>query len=351
VRTTDEMSVLYGPTAWYGVAEGMRLGGWIDGRYLPGPDFPRGLRSFEAGLNVGTSDGSVAWRAGYARRVGAIGARGSLRLLATQDAGLTRGELSVSNWITAAGRVHPWWTWTITGQYLDRDAEESFGGSGPDRVDPAYWSPGRTMNAGGTLRLDTKGPRRRETVTLDAWHGFDSDGGGAGALYDRVSLDARQSLALGARANFHLDARLYGGLASDDAPRERLFDGVQATRLETLDRFYANDRGPLRESDRYWTGGGGGLRGYVGRVVQGPRVAAGSLEARHDRWPVALFFDAARLRADDPYDRLLADAGAGIQLGFVRLDAPFWISTPEPCEPPFDFRWTFSVELPEVRWR
>jgi hypothetical protein len=204
----------------------------------------------------------VAWRAGYARRVGAIGARGSVRALATQDAGLTRGELSISNWITAPGRRHPWWTWTITGQYLDRDAEESFGGP-DDRVDPAYWSPGRTMNAGGSLRLDTKGPRRREAITLEAWHGFDSDGNtGEGVAYDRVSL-----------------------------------------------------------------------------------------EAHHDRWPVVLFFDAARLRADGPYDRLLANAGAGIHLGYLRLDAPFWISTPEPCEPPFDFRWTFSVELPEVRWR
>jgi hypothetical protein len=351
VRSTDAMSVLYGPTVWYGVAEGVRLGGWIDGRYLPGADYPRGLRSFEGGLNVGTTDGSVAWRAGYARRAGTFGARGSARVLATQDAGLTRGEFAVSNWITAPGRIHPWWTWTLTGQYLDRDAEESFGGA-QNRVDPAYWSPGKTVNAGGTLRLDTKSPRRREAITLDAWHGFDADGSdGAGTDYNRVSLDARESLALGARASFHLDARLYGGLASDDAPRERLFDGVQATRLETLDRFYANDRGPLRESDRYWTGGGGGLRGYVGRIVQGPRVAAGSLEARHNRWPVALFLDAARLKADAPYDQLLADAGIGFQLSLLRFDAPVWISTPEPGENPVDFRWTVSFDLPELRWR
>ncbi|HET9951112.1 MAG TPA: M1 family aminopeptidase, partial [Candidatus Eisenbacteria bacterium] len=329
VRTTDAMSVLYGPTVWYGVAEGMRLGGWIDGRYLPGPDFPRGLRSFEGGLNVGTNDGSVAWRLGYARRVGAIGARGSVRALATRDAGLTRGELTVSNWITAPGRRHPWWSWALTGQYLDRDAEESFGGPGPDRVDPAYWSPGRTANLGATLGLQTRGPRRRESFSLEAWHGFDPDRtGGGDASYDRVSLEAKQTLDLGGRADFHLSTRIYGGVAGGELPLERHFDGVEATRLETLDRFYANDRGPLRESDHYSTGGGGGVRGYVGEPMLGTRIAAANLEFRHDRWPLSLFVDTARLRSDASGSQSFTDAGIGIHLGYFRLDLPFWVSRP-----------------------
>jgi hypothetical protein len=346
---SEAISVLYGPTVWEGRAEGMRLGAWVEGRYLPGPDFPRGIRSLEGGLNVGTRDGSVAWRAGYARRVGALGARGSARALAARDAGLTRGELTLSNWVTRPGRIHPWWTWMLRGQYLDRDFDDSFGGT--DRVDPAYWTAGKTVNAGASLRLETKGPRRAETFLLEGWHGFDPERrGGMHTSYDRISLDARQTLSLGSRRQVRVESRFYGGLSSGSLPNERLFDAVQATRLETLDRFYANDRGPLRESDHYWTGGGGGLRGYVGRVALGRRIASGSIEASHGRWPLSLFVDAARLNADAPFDRTLADAGLGFHVSYLRIYAPFWVSRPDAGEKPFDVRWVVSFDLPDLRF-
>ena len=336
VSTTDAMSVLYGPTIWHGVREGMRLGAWVDGRYLPSSDFPRGIRSFEGGLNVGTRDGSVAWRAGYARRVGAIGARGSVQALAVQDAGLTRGELTVSNWITASGRRHPWWTWELRGQYLDDDT--------------------RTLNVGALVRLETVSPRRRETVIVEGWHGFDPERHmQSRTSYDRASLELRQSLDLGPPARFHVESRIYGGLAWRKVPYERLFDAVEATPFETRDRFYANEGGPLRESDHYWAEGGGGLRGYVGRDASGRRLLAGSLELRHDRWPVSLFADAGSVKPvdarADTTSGILADAGIGFRISTIRLYAPLWIGTPEPGEKPWGIRWVVAFDLPELRWR
>ncbi|MEK7316866.1 MAG: M1 family metallopeptidase, partial [Candidatus Eisenbacteria bacterium] len=216
VSTTDAMSVLFGPTVWHGVSEGMRLGAWIDGRYLPGSDFPRGIRSFEGGLNVGTRDGSVAWRAGYARRVGAIGARGSVRAMVSRDAGLTNAALTISNWITAPGRRHPWRTWTLTGQYLR-----------------STWSSGSTLNAGASIRLETTGPRRSESIFVSGWHGVGIGDrvGGSRPSYGRASIELRQSLHVGARARLHFDSRLYGGAAWRQVPDERRFDAVEATRL------------------------------------------------------------------------------------------------------------------------
>lgn len=355
VSTTDAMSVLVGPTIWHGLAEGVRLGAWIDGRYLPGADFPRGIRSFEGGLNVGTRDGSVAWRAGYARRVGAIGARGSARALVSHDAGLIDAELTVSNWITASGRRHPWWTWSFTGQYLDRDDEDSF--DRVDRVDPNRWDSGRTLNAVASLRLETVGPRRRESIVVSGSHGvgIGDRGGRPRPSYDRASLEARQSLALGAQGRLHVESRLYGGLAWRQVPDERLFDAVEATRLETLGRFYVNDRGPLRESEHYWAEGGGGLRGYVGRTLLGKRLLAGSVEVRHDRWPVSLFADAGRVNpapsASHTTPTTLADAGIGLHIATFRLYAPLWIGTPDPGEKPWEVRWIVAFDLPEIRWR
>lgn len=352
VRTTDAMSVLYGPTIWHGRREGMRLGAWVDGRYLNGREFPRGIRSFEGGLNVGTEDGSVAWRAGYGRRLGWLGARGSARALVAKDVGLTRAELTFSNSITGPGRLHPWRTWEVRGQYLDERSGDPLG------------SNHRSMNANATFRVETTGPRRRETFVVSGWHGVELGNRPAGSRpsYDRASLEIHQSLDLGARANFHVESRVFGGLSWRQVPFERLFGAAEETPLETLDRFYANNGGPLRESEHWWAEGGGGLRGYVGRDAVGRRILAGSLEIRHDRWPLRLFADAGRVTpgaaALDTTSITLADAGFGIHLADlgiplvgIRLYAPVWVGTPEPGEKPWEARWLIAFDLPDLRWR
>jgi len=141
----------------------------------------------------------------------------------------------------------------------------------------------------------------------------------------------------------------------DAGSKSRLFDAVEATRLEILDRFYANKGGPLRESGRYWAEGGGGLRGYVGRTALGNRILSGSLEIRHDRWPVLLFADAGRVnpKPSDPDTAsfTLADAGIGLQIAIFRIYAPVWVGTPEPGEKPWEARWVVAFDLPELRWR
>lgn len=347
VQTTDAMSVLVGPTLWHGEREGARLGAWVDGRYLQGREFPRGIRSFEGGVNAGTRDGSVNWRVGYGRRVGWLGARGSARALVAKDVGLSRAELTLSNQIMGPGRLHPWKAWEVRGQYLDGNGAGSFA------------SPHRTLNLGLSLRLETTGPRRREKIVLDGWHGIGLGaftGPGGRPTYDRASLEARQSLALGARASFHVESRLFGGASWREVPSERLFGAAEATPLETLDRFYANAGGPLRESEHWWAEGGGGLRGYVGRDARGDRLLTGSLEIRHDRWPVSIFADVGRVRPprngpDSAAAATLADAGIGFRYSLLRLYAPVWVGTPEPGEKPWETRWIFAFDLPELRWR
>jgi hypothetical protein len=343
VATPRAISVLYGPTLWHGEREGMRLGGWVDGRYLPSQDFPYGIRSFEGGLNVGTRAGSVAWRAGYRRRVGRLGARGSLRVLVSQDVDLRRYELSLSNLITESGRRHPWRLWRLTLQDLGRRGTES-----------SLHSRSAELAVG----LRTRGPRRSESIDLSWRHGepvgrLDP---GADRGYDRATSEVRQTLDLGPRATTHVSWRVMAGRSWRRVPSDRLFDPAQATPLETLDQFYWNAGGPLRRSEHVWAEGGGGLRGYVGRGISTDRLVAGSIEARHDRWPVSLFLDLGRVGgapsslASPPWTTL-ADAGIGWSAGPLRIYAPLWVGTPPSGESPWDARWTVAFDLVEMRWR
>jgi hypothetical protein len=86
--SAEAIGVDVGPTVWHGNEEGMRLGVWLDGRYLPSRNFPYGILGFEGGLSYGTGNGSVAYRAGAWKRWGLLGARSRVRGLVTRDAGL-----------------------------------------------------------------------------------------------------------------------------------------------------------------------------------------------------------------------------------------------------------------------
>ena len=355
---TDEVTVLYGPTIWHGEEEGMRLGAWFDGRYLPSKDFPRGILGWEAGLSRGMRDGSTAWRLGGWRRVGALGARGHAGIRAANDAGLLRAEFAVGNWITGPGRRRPWRTWELGVQYRDRDDLAP--------VDPRYWSPGRTINASASLALDNVGPRRAERIRVAFVHGApasgagggSSAGGSAGGGFTSARLEARQSLDFLADGAVRVTWRLAAGTASRHAPREQAFDLAQASRLDALARFYENDRGPLRESDHYLSEGGGGLRGFADHAVLGRRLLALNLEASHAVLPLAVFAGVGRVDTPgtSPGDapagselslrgRTLADLGASYSYRRIRLLAPFWISRPEPGEHPWDVRWLVSLDL------
>jgi hypothetical protein len=348
---TDEISVLYGPTVWHGRDEGMRLGGWLEGRYLPMRDFPRGLLGFEAGANVGTRSDAVAWRAGWWRRMGDLGARGQLRTLAARDEGLVRAGLTIGNMATAPGRLHPWRTWWLSAQYRDRRDLVP--------VDPRHWSPGRTLNGAAGILVETVGPRREYRLELELRRGAsafrESDDPAPDANYDWARFSARRKTELFSGA-LKLAMRGFAGSAWRRVPRELLFDIAEASRLDALERFYENDRGPLRASGHYLSDGGGGMRGYAGRAGLGQRIASLNVDATHAATGVFAFGDLGRAEASGLGEsthpsanpllgRTLADAGAGYAYGPVRLTAPFWVSRPEPGETPWKVRWYVSLDL------
>lgn len=347
---SDEISVLYGPTVWHGNDEGMRLGAWAEGRYLPMRDFPRGILGFEAGANVGTRSGETAWRLGGWRRAGLLGARGELRLQGVRDEGLSRFEATVGNHITAPGPLHPYRTWWLGLQARDRFDLAP--------VDARYWSPGTTLNASAGFRIEALGPHRQDDLTVELRRGSSAFGGGepvSDASYDaaRVTAQHRMPLASGA---LNVALRLFAGSAWRRPPREQLFDVAEASRLDGLARFYENDRGPLRATDHYLAEGGGGLRGYAGRAVLGARVAALNVDVTQARTGVFVFGDVGRAESSGLGEsgrppggpligRTLADAGAGYSYGPVKVTVPVWVSRPEPGEAPWKVRWLFSLDL------
>ena len=348
---TDEINVIYGPTVWHGQHEGMRLGGWVEGRYLPTPDFPRGILGFEGGINTGTTTGETAWRAGAWRRAGALGARGQIRLLGVRDEGLSRIEANIGNWATEPGRIHPWRTWWIGGQYRDRTDLAP--------VDSRYWSLGRTINLSAGFRIETVGPRRARSLELQYRHGasaFREEGDTApDANYDWARFTARQGNEVRS-LGLHLGLRGLLASAWRRVPEEQLFDVAEGSRLDALSNFYENDRGPLRAMGHYLAEGGGGVRGYTGRVGLGQRIAALNLDLTHTRTGVFTFADVARAEAsglgesDGPASnpllgRTLSDWGLGVGYGPVRLTAPFWLSHPEADETPWKVRWLLSLDL------
>ena len=347
--SSEAIGVAFGPTIWHGDEEGMRLGGWIDGRYLPSQSFPFGIRGFEGGLSYGTQDGSVALRAGAWRRWGMLGARSRVRALAVRDAGLFRAGLSAENVATATSQLHPYRSWSASVEYRDRyDAAP---------VDPAYWSEGRTMNAALALGLETIGPRRLERFQLAYRHGasaFREDGDPSpDANYDWIQASARQDLDP-LPGGFRVLWRVAAGSVFGRVPREQLFDVAERSRLDALPLFYANDRGPLRETDHFHVPGGGGLRGYAGRAIVGQSLLAATVELQSAAHPVYLFGDAGRVEAagwgedleaglHPLVGRSLADAGVGLRLGAVEFAFPIWVGGPDPGENPWDFRWIFSI--------
>lgn len=350
---TEEITVLYGPTVWHGEHEGMRLGGWLEGRYLPMRDFPRGVLGFEAGFNAGTRHGETAWRLGAWRHAGVLGARGEVRVLGIRDAGLSRFGIVAGNRVTAPGRLHPWRSWWLGVEARDR--------YDLDPVDARYWSPGATINLSAGFRVETVGPRGTGALELELRRGASAFGGGrpaSEASHDGARLSATQDTRLAGGA-LGLSVRGFAASAWRRPPREQLFDLAEESRLDALARFYENDRGPLRATDHYLAEGGGGLRGYSGRAALGQRLAALNLEVTHGRTGVFVFGDLGRAEASGlgeavrPAGHLLvghtvADAGVGYSYGPARLHVPLWLSRPDPGEAPWKVRWRFSLNLAGV---
>ncbi|HZI89398.1 MAG TPA: hypothetical protein VFD83_02990, partial [Candidatus Polarisedimenticolia bacterium] len=255
---------------------------------------------------------------------------------------LYRVGLDARNFIVAPGRRHPFREWDLSLQYRDRYDVAP--------VDPRYWSPGRGLHGKARLALETKGPRRQENVELDLRAGRSTSDDEF--HYERVSLEARQRLDLLERADAHLRWRVYAGSAFDRPPRELLFDVAAGARVDSLSRFYLNDRGPLLRSGHYWVPGGGGLRGYHDRAALGKRVWALNLDLDLPMLPVLLFADVGRFERDatpaesarDLIGHTLADAGIGYGVGPIRITAPVWVGRPEAGESPWHVRWMVSIQ-------
>jgi hypothetical protein len=260
-NSSEAMTFVYGPMLWHGRAEGARLGVWTEGRYLPSSDFPDGVLAAGGSVTMGTRRGDLSLGGWADRRVGALGARGQLGLAAARDAGLFRAGVHAGNLATAPGRRHPIREWRLSLDYRDRYDLAP--------VDPRYWSPGRGLHGKALLAVDTRGPRRAEHAELDLRGGSSAS---PEFRYERVSIEARQRLDLLPRGDGHLAWRLFAGSAFDRPPRELLFDAAEGSRVDSLGRFYLNDRSPLLASGHYWIEGGGGLCGYRGRVALGKRV-------------------------------------------------------------------------------
>ncbi len=348
--SAEAIGVAYGPTIWHGEEEGLRLGGWLDGRYLISKDFPYGISGFEGGLSFGARDGSVAYRAGVWGRAGALGARSRLRTLVARDEGLFRAGLHAENTVMAPARRRPYRSWKLSVEHRDRTELRA--------VDPRYWSRGKTWNGEMALGLETIGPRHRETVQLAYRRGIS---GGRSDQYDNRPLWDYDWLRLTANQNlsplpggFKASWRIAAGTAFNQVPRELQFDIAEESRLDVLDHFYANDQGPLRETDRFIEPGGGGVRGYADRAILGQRLLAGTLEVSNAAYPVYFFGDAGRVEASGLGERArpqlhplvgraLADAGLGARYGPFDVAFPVWVGSPERRERPWRFRWRFSI--------
>ncbi len=345
--SAEAYRVAFGPTLWHGVREGIRLGAWLDGRYLPSQDFPYGIRGFEGGLSLGTRDNSVAYRAGVWRRWAPLGARSRLRALVARDEGLFRMGIHAGNTAMAPARRHPYRSWAFSLEYRDRDEIAP--------VDPRYWSLGRTLNVAVTLGLETQGPRRQERLELGYRRGAAvfREGGDPSpdANYDWLRFAARQGLNLFPKGDLKVSWRVAAGTAFRRVPRELQFDIAEESRLDELSLFYANDRGPLRGTDHFLVPGGGGLRGYSGRGILGRRMLAGGLAVGHAAYPIHLFagLGQAGARLHPRIAQTPAELGLGVRVGPVEVAFPFWISHPVSDESPWRFRWRFffrGITLP-----
>jgi hypothetical protein len=343
VASSEEMGFWYGPTIWQGQVEGMRLGLWTTGSYLPSKELPDGIRRLDAGVSIGTDTGDVAWRLGLSRRWGAVGARSAVRAEAVRDAGMFRAALSAGNTVKRPGGRRPFVTWDLAARYRDRCDVAP--------VDGRYWSAGRVVAGEGRLSLETVGPGRRERIALDLRQGAAAperpDGRDVYNGYGRASLEVSQALTHLTGGRFTLGWRAFLGAAGDDAPLEERFDVAEGPRTDAIRAFYLNDRGPVRASGRYLFPGGGGVRGYADRALLGARVAGAGVHLAPRGpalpLPIAFFADAGRVGRPGSGDRTIYDAGFTLDAGPLLFTFPAWLSDPGGDENPWEFRWRVTL--------
>jgi len=265
----------------------------------------------------------------------------------TRDAGLFRTSLGASNTIVAPSRRYPHRSWALSLEYRDRDELAP--------VDPRYWSLGRTLEGTVSLGIETIGPRRQGGLHLAFRKGsaaFREEGDPApDGSYEWARFTVAESRQV---ASWNAALRVALGSAFRRVPLERQLDIAEESRMEATSFFYANDRGPLRETDHFLVPGGGGLRAYAGRAVLGQRLVAGTLELANDAYPLFAFADGGRVEAEGVGEsdlpelhplvgKSLADVGIGFRYGALELAFPFWVSHPDGDEDPWRFRWLFSI--------
>src|SRR5439155_24152541 len=145
--------------------------------------------------------------------------------------------------------------------------------------------------------------------------------------------------------NAHVSWRVFAGSTFHRPPRELLFDAGEGSRVDSLDRFYLNDGGPLLASGHYLLAGGGGLRGYRGRAALGKGAWGAGADVGLPGTPVTVFADLGRIEGagGDLVGRALADAGIASVAGPRRLAIPLWGGPPGRRQSPWRLRWVASV--------
>jgi hypothetical protein len=326
---TDSYQISTFPYAWYSSgADEFTFGAYVFGRRF------LGVPSFGGDhLVVGSSMYSTGWE-----KLG-------LSLEYTMGlSGSTPGvELSVGGlWWWDKHSVSVAFSRSVPAPYPDGRwrriafSTELSGLFGLENYDPDAYEEARVS------AVSISGSTGRETVT--SWNKTDwraryvaeLDGTRAG-----VRFDAAHEMLWYYGASAYFGLRGFFGLSAGELPSQEQFQLYGS--LSTGGMPMASSGTSLLGTTRRWhTFGDASLRGYSGRGIYGPQCYAVNGVLKFPSIPVSLFVDAGAVNSKPLTMKtrdLFFDAGAGLMLGPLRAQFPFWVSDPEEGESEFDLRW------------
>ncbi len=324
----DAYQVFYYPYIWYQTADGIQVGGGLQGRqFLPIDQF-HGSNSWDYHFVYGTRSKKFLHGASYAFpvRKGLIAklefgynhAEEREKLSLTKS--IFNGLFSQPEHKCALSYEHTW-----LGKYQYKMEK--------------YWelSNLHIFELSYTFRKRS----RRFTHYLNPQLTYAT----GDFNFTRISLRINEFIRTTWNNGFTV--KLFAGYVSGMPPRQYRFypsGSLLPTGESPLALTYEGKFSPL---EHWHIEGGPDLKGYYGREMSGTGALSINFHSPYllnrSWFPSTFFFDAGILFDENSNTGVLYDAGVTINMGPLFMDFPFWVSSPPTGEKKLAFRWSIGI--------
>lgn len=329
----DACQVFYYPLAWYQTVDGFQVGGGFQGReFVPLEKF-HGRNSWDYHVLYGTKSKKFIHNASLSFPV-------LKKYVSKIEVGINPAEEFEKISFKASSfngiLIPPEHTFNVS-------FERNLLKSNLYRM-KKYWEPSNLLII-GTSYSQTK--RKR----LINHHLSTNLSYGMGDFeFLRFSLSLREFIKTSWKNGFTV--KLFSGFLTGNPPKQYRFFPSGSLFPTSESPFVLAYEGMFSPLEHWHLEGGPDLKGYYGRDISGDGALSINLFSPYilnrSWFPSTFFFDAGLIFNRDNPTETLIDAGFSIEIGPLFFDFPLWISSPEPEEKNFTFRWTIGISTLSV---